>query len=131
MTPGEQRLVDLGRALAAEPRLAILDSPGAGLAKPERRNLAERIGMVCDEMGIAVLVTGQDLPSVRHLADFVYVLDNGTVVGKGEPDEVAADTRVQAAFLRGVRPAAPSGGSEPAAPPPDGPPPDGPGPEAN
>jgi branched-chain amino acid transport system ATP-binding protein len=108
---GEQRLVDLARALAADPRLAILDEPTAGLSKPERKDLAERIGMLCDEMGIAVLVTGQDFPSITNLADFVYVLDSGTVVGKGEPDDVAADTRVQAAFLRGLEP------------PPDGPPP--------
>jgi ABC-type branched-subunit amino acid transport system ATPase component len=132
MTLGEQRLVDLGRALAADPRLAVLDEPAAGLSKPERRNLAERVGMVCDEMGIAVLVTGQDFPAVTNLADFVYVLDNGAVVGTGEPEEVAADTRVQAAFLRGVRatpppPAAP-GGMPPG--PSDNGPPDGP-PEAN
>jgi ABC-type glutathione transport system ATPase component len=80
-------------------------------------------------MGIAVLVTGQDFPSITGLADFVYVLDSGTVVGKGEADEVAADTRVQAAFLRGA-------GAEPAAeppsdgePPPDGAPPDGSAPD--
>jgi branched-chain amino acid transport system ATP-binding protein len=114
--PGEQRLVDLGRALAADPRLAILDEPAAGLSKPERKDLAERIGMACDEMGIAVLVTGQDFPSITGLADYVYVLDTGTVVGKGEPDDVAADTRVQAAFLRGLQPPDPP----PSAP--DGPP---------
>ena len=119
--PGEQRLVDLARALAADPRLAVLDEPAAGLTKPERKDLAERIGMVCDEMGIAVLVTGQDFPSITNLADFVYVLDSGTVVGKGEPDDVAADTRVQAAFLRGIQPFPPT-----AAPPPgDEPPPAG------
>jgi len=115
---GEQRLVDLARALAADPRLAVLDEPASGLTKAERKDLAERIGMVCDEMGIAVLVTGQDFPAIANLADFVYVLDNGTVVGKGEPDEVAADTRVQAAFLRGIEPFPPA----PPAAPPDGPP---------
>jgi ABC-type branched-subunit amino acid transport system ATPase component len=130
--PGEQRLVDLARALAADPRLAVLDEPAAGLTKLERKDLAERIGMVCDEMGIAVLLTGQDFPSVTNLADFVYVLDNGTVVGKGEPDDVAADTRVQAAFLRGVEPfppAPPPADGRPAdgPPPGDGPPPAGPG----
>jgi ABC-type branched-subunit amino acid transport system ATPase component len=131
MTPGERRLVDLGRALAADPRLAVLDEPAAGLSKPERRNLAERIGMVCDEMGIAVLVTGQDFPAVTNLADFVYVLDNGAVVGAGEPEEVAADTRVQAAFLRGVRPAPTSPAPPDGKPPrPSDAPPDGP-PEAN
>jgi branched-chain amino acid transport system ATP-binding protein len=104
---GEQRLVDLARALAADPRLAILDEPVVGLAKEDRRDLAERIGMVCDEMGIAVLVTGQDFPAITNLADYVYVLDSGTVVGKGEPDDVAADTRVQAAFLRGLQPPPP------------------------
>src|SRR5204863_9066268 len=112
---------------AADPRLAILDEPVAGLAKPDRKDLVERIGMVCDEMGIAVLVTGQDFASITNLADFVYVLDSGTVVGTGEPSDVAADTRVQAAFLRGAQtlPAAPA--APPAAePPPDRPPgPDG------
>jgi ABC-type branched-subunit amino acid transport system ATPase component len=117
--PGERRLVDLARALAADPRLAILDEPAAGLAKEDRRDLTERIGMVCDEMGIAVLLTGQDFPAIKNLADFVYVLDSGTVVGKGEPADVQADTRVQAAFLRGLEP-------PPAAPPPAGPAGDGP-----
>ena len=106
--PGEQRLVDLARALAADPRLAVLDEPVAGLPKADRRDLAERIGMVCDEMGIAVLVTGQDFPAITNLADYVYVLDTGTVVGKGEPADVAADTRVQAAFLRGIQPFPPA-----------------------
>ena len=114
--PGEQRLVDLARAMAADPRLAVLDEPGAGLAKADRKDLAERIGMVCDEMGIGVLVTGQDFPAVANLADFVYVLDTGTVVGQGEPDEVAADTRVQAAFLRGVQPFPPAPESRPDGP---------------
>jgi len=116
---GEQRVVDLARALAADPRLAILDEPAAGLAREDRRDLSERIGMVCDEMGIAVLVTGQDFPAITNLADFVYVLDGGTVVGKGEPADVRADTRVQAAFLRGLDPppptpppASPGGGPE-------------------
>ena len=118
LSPGERRLVDLARALAADPRLAILDEPGTGLTQTERKDLAERIGMVCDEMGIAVLVTGQDFPAIANLADFVYVLDTGIVVGKGEPEEVATDTRVQAAFLRGVQPAPPPGppGSRPSAP---------------
>jgi branched-chain amino acid transport system ATP-binding protein len=127
LAAGEQRLVDLARALAADPRLALLDEPGAALTKPEQKDLAERIGMVCDEMGIAVLVTGQDFPAIANLADFVYVLDNGVVVGKGEPDDVATDTRVQAAFLRGVQPFPPQpgeGGHPPESPPerPDGPP---------
>ncbi|MGH9009776.1 MAG: ABC transporter ATP-binding protein [Acidimicrobiia bacterium] len=116
---GERRLVDLARALAADPRLAILDEPAAGLTKPDRKDLAERIGMVCDELGIGVLVTGQDFPAIANLADFVYVLDTGTVVGQGEPDDVAADTRVQAAFLRGVQPFPPTPGAEAA--PDDGP----------
>lgn len=105
---GEQRLVDLARALASDPRLAVIDEPAAGLSKAERKEIAERIGMVCDEMGIAVLLTGQDFPQITNLADFVYVLDGGAVVGQGEPDEVAADTRVQAAFLRGIQPFPPA-----------------------
>ncbi len=101
---GVRRLVELGRAVAAEPRLAVLDEPTAGLDPTERRELSERIGMMCDEMGVAVLVTDQDLPFVSSLADFVYVLDAGAVVDRGEPGEVAEDARVRAAFLRPVLP---------------------------
>ncbi|MGH8990302.1 MAG: ABC transporter ATP-binding protein [Acidimicrobiia bacterium] len=100
---GVRRLVELARALAAEPRLAVLDEPTAGLDPAERRELSERIGMMCDEMGVAVLVTDMDLPFVSSLADYVYVLDAGSVVGRGEPGEVE-DARVRAAFLRPVMP---------------------------
>ena len=112
---GLRRLVELGRAVASDPRLIVLDEPAAGLASSERRDLAERIGMVCDEMGIGVLVTAQDLPFVAALADFVYVLDSGAVVGKGDPGEVAADTRVQAAYLRGAASDPPIDASDPPA----------------
>lgn len=114
---GVRRLVELGRALAASPSLAVLDEPAAGLDAKERRELAERIGMACDDLGVAVLVTDQDLPFVSSLADFVYVLDSGAVVGQGEPDEVESDPRVRAAYLRA------GGGSAASAPPtPPGPP---------
>lgn len=115
---GVRRLAELGRALCTEPRLAILDEPAAGLDLKERRELSERIGMVCDEMGVAVLVTDQDLPFVSSLADFVYVLDAGAIVGKGEPGDVEADTRVQAAFLRPPVPASPPGAEPGSDPPP-------------
>jgi ABC-type glutathione transport system ATPase component len=62
-----------------------------------------------------VLVTAQDLPQVSSLADFVYVLDSGAVVGRGEPADVAADTRVQAAYLR-FGPPDPAGGQAPEGP---------------
>ncbi len=120
---GVRRLVELGRALAAEPRLAILDEPTAGLDPGERGELSERIGMMCDEMGVGVLVSDQDLPFVSSLADFVYVLDAGAVVGRGEPGEVAEDARVRAAFLRPVMP--PPSPPEPPAPAPGPPAEDG------
>ena len=121
---GVRRLVERGRARAAEARLAVRDEPTAGLDPGERRELSERIGMMCDEMGVAVLVTDQDLPFVSSLADYVYVLDGGSVVGRGEPGEVAEDARVRAAFLRPVVP--PPSPPEPPSPP--GPPPSPPGP---
>jgi ABC-type branched-subunit amino acid transport system ATPase component len=97
---GLRRVVELGRALAGDPRLLILDEPAAGLRAKERRELSERIGMVCDELGVAVLVTDQDLPFVSSLADYVYVLEAGELVGKGEPGEVEQNPRVQATYLR-------------------------------
>lgn len=113
---GVRRLVELGRALAASPSMAVLDEPAAGLDAKERRELAERIGMACDDLGVAVLVTDQDLPFVSSLADFVYVLDSGAVVGQGEPEEVESDPRVQAAYLRAGAAPAPAAPSEPPAP---------------
>ena len=112
LPPGLRRLVELARVLVSEPKMAVLDEPAAGLDPKERRDLAERIGMACDEMGIAVLVTDQDLPFVSSLVDYVYVLDSGVLVGRGEPGDVDADSRVRAAFLR----------PETTAPPPAGPP---------
>jgi branched-chain amino acid transport system ATP-binding protein len=123
---GVRRLVELARLLAAEPRLAVLDEPTAGLDADERRELSERIGMTCDEMGVAVLVSDQDLPFVSSLADFVYVLDGGSVVGRGEPGEVADDARVRAAFLRPVMP--PPQPPQPPEPPSPEPPPAAPWP---
>ncbi len=118
---GVRRLVELARALAAEPRLAVLDEPTAGLDPRERRELSERIGMMCDEMGVAVLVTDQDLPFVSSLADFVYVLDAGAVVGRDEPGEVAEDARVRAAFLRPAPPPPPEPPPRTGEPPPSAP----------
>lgn len=115
LPPGIQRLVELGRVLVSEPKMAVLDEPAAGLDPKERRDLAERIGMACDEMGIALLVTDQDLPFVSSLVDYVYVLDSGALVGKGEPGDVESDSRVRAAFLR------PEPEPPPPAPPPDAP----------
>jgi branched-chain amino acid transport system ATP-binding protein len=107
LAPVTARLVELARALVTEPRLVVLDEPAAGLGADERQRLSERIGMVCDELGVAVLVTDQDLPFVSTLADYIYVLDSGTVVASGAPDEVEDDPRVRAAFLRQPRPAPP------------------------
>jgi branched-chain amino acid transport system ATP-binding protein len=100
LAPGTARLVELARALACDPRLVVLDEPTAGLDVDERQRLSERIAMVCDELGVAVLVTDQDLPFVSTLADYVYVMESGRVVARGAPDEVEDDARVRAAFLR-------------------------------
>lgn len=97
---GARRLTEIGRAVCGDPRLAVLDEPAAGLDLKERRELSERIGIVCDELGVAVIVTDQDLPFVSSVADYVYVLAAGSVVGRGEPGEIEADERVQATYLR-------------------------------
>jgi branched-chain amino acid transport system ATP-binding protein len=95
---GQQRVVQVARALCGRPRLLLLDEPASGLRAAERARLAELLTELRTE-GITMLLVEHDVAFVTRLADRVTVLDLGRVIADGTPTEIRADERVVAAYL--------------------------------
>jgi ABC-type branched-subunit amino acid transport system ATPase component/ABC-type branched-subunit amino acid transport system permease subunit len=95
---GSQRLVEIARALASEPRLLLLDEPAAGMNASERAHLVEQIGRVRDS-GITVLLVEHDIELVMGISEYVYVLDYGRLISEGRPEVVQKDPTVIEAYL--------------------------------
>jgi branched-chain amino acid transport system ATP-binding protein len=96
---GQQKRVELGRALACEPRLLLLDEIVAGMNREEKEDIARFTLDIRDEFGIAVLMIEHDMQVVMDLSDRVYVLDFGSLIAEGTPAQVAADPVVLSAYL--------------------------------
>lgn len=95
---GHQRLLEIARSLALQPKLLLLDEPAAGLNRTETASLANLIRRIRDR-GITVLLVEHDMNLVMNLAEHVVVLDRGSLIGEGTPDEVRTNPRVCEAYL--------------------------------
>jgi len=96
---GEQRRLEIARALAAQPKLLLLDEPAAGMNPQETQQLMEMIRWIKKEFNLTILLIEHDMSLVMGVCERIYVLDYGTIIAQGTPLEIKSNPRVIEAYL--------------------------------
>jgi branched-chain amino acid transport system ATP-binding protein len=96
---GDQRRLEIARAVATKPSILLLDEPNAGMNPVETQELLRLIRRIRDEQGITVVLVAHDIPLVMNLCDRIQVLNHGRIIADGPPSAVRSDPEVVAAYL--------------------------------
>jgi branched-chain amino acid transport system ATP-binding protein len=96
---GDQRRVEIGRALASEPTVLLLDEPTAGMNPQESKALTDFMRKMRDELNLTILLIEHDMKVVMDVSERITVLDYGEKIAEGPPEEVRSDARVIEAYL--------------------------------
>jgi branched-chain amino acid transport system ATP-binding protein len=99
LSHGDQRVVEIGIALSRVPKLLLLDEPTAGMGDEETHHMTALIRRLNNDQGITILFVEHDMAIVFGIADRITVLDNGRMLAEGNAAEIAANPRVQSAYL--------------------------------
>lgn len=98
---GAQRRLEIARALAAKPKLLLLDEPAAGMNPQETKELMDMIRWIRKEFGLTVLLIEHDMNLVMGICERIYVLEYGTIIASGRPEEIRKNPEVIRAYLGG------------------------------
>ena len=96
---GEQRHLEIARALATNPELLLLDEPAAGMDPAETAQLTELIKWIREKFNLTILLIEHDMSVVMKICERIYVLDYGILIAEGTPDEIRSNPRVIEAYL--------------------------------
>jgi branched-chain amino acid transport system ATP-binding protein len=96
---GQQRRLEIARALAAGPKLLLLDEPAAGMNPQETHQLMELIAFIRKEFNLTILLIEHDMPLVMGVCERIYVLDHGQLIAHGSPSEIRNNPKVIEAYL--------------------------------
>jgi branched-chain amino acid transport system ATP-binding protein len=96
---GDQRRLEIARALGSDPKLLLLDEPTAGMNPQESKSLTDFMRRLRDERGVTILLIEHDMQVVMEVSERITVLDHGTKIAEGEPREIREDRRVIEAYL--------------------------------
>ncbi|MGO5066151.1 ABC transporter ATP-binding protein [Clostridium sporogenes] len=101
---GQQRKVEIARALAISPKVLLLDEPAAGMNNYEKRDLKNLINILREDFNITVLIIEHDMGVIMELCDRILVLDYGKKIAEGSPEEISNDDNVIKAYMgKGIK----------------------------
>jgi branched-chain amino acid transport system ATP-binding protein len=100
---GDQRRLEIARAVATQPRILLLDEPNAGMNPIETQDLLALVRRLRDELGITIVLVAHDIPLVMNLCERIQVLNYGRLIAEGDPAAVRANPEVISAYLGQAR----------------------------